>query len=91
MIPNIFVVQLRRFEFDFYTMRNVKIHDRLEFPFNMDTSNYLLGSTEGETEQFSEYELFSVIVHVGTAHSGHYYAFIKDFTDKQWYEFNDHK
>ncbi|KAM3856784.1 ubiquitin carboxyl-terminal hydrolase 47 isoform 5-T5 [Vipera latastei] len=35
------------------------------------------------------YELFSVMVHSGSAAGGHYYACIKSFNDDQWYSFND--
>ncbi|XP_026520440.1 ubiquitin carboxyl-terminal hydrolase 47 [Notechis scutatus] len=35
------------------------------------------------------YELFSVMVHSGSAAGGHYYACIKSFSDDQWYSFND--
>uniref|UniRef100_UPI00358FDFB7 ubiquitin carboxyl-terminal hydrolase 47 isoform X2 n=1 Tax=Myxine glutinosa TaxID=7769 RepID=UPI00358FDFB7 len=35
------------------------------------------------------YELFSIMVHSGSAAGGHYYAFIKSFSDGQWYSFND--
>ncbi|XP_075784006.1 ubiquitin carboxyl-terminal hydrolase 47 isoform X2 [Pelodiscus sinensis] len=35
------------------------------------------------------YELFSVMVHSGSAAGGHYYACIKSFRDEQWYSFND--
>ncbi|ELV11214.1 Ubiquitin carboxyl-terminal hydrolase 47 [Tupaia chinensis] len=35
------------------------------------------------------YELFSVMVHSGSAAGGHYYACIKSFSDEQWYSFND--
>ncbi|XP_072165726.1 ubiquitin carboxyl-terminal hydrolase 47-like [Diadema setosum] len=35
------------------------------------------------------YQLFSIMVHSGTASGGHYYAYIKSFTDDQWYCFND--
>ncbi|OHT15794.1 hypothetical protein TRFO_13801 [Tritrichomonas foetus] len=35
------------------------------------------------------YDLFGVLVHVGSANSGHYYAFIRPTTEKQWYQFND--
>ncbi|XP_071974961.1 ubiquitin carboxyl-terminal hydrolase 47 isoform X4 [Engystomops pustulosus] len=40
-------------------------------------------------EKNSLYELFSVMVHSGSAAGGHYYACIKSFTDDQWYSFND--
>lgn len=35
------------------------------------------------------YELFSIVVHSGTANGGHYYSYIKSFTDDKWYNFND--
>uniref|UniRef100_A0A131YMV4 Ubiquitin carboxyl-terminal hydrolase 47 n=1 Tax=Rhipicephalus appendiculatus TaxID=34631 RepID=A0A131YMV4_RHIAP len=35
------------------------------------------------------YELFSIMVHSGSASGGHYYAYIKSFTENQWYCFND--
>ncbi|XP_076350596.1 ubiquitin carboxyl-terminal hydrolase 47-like isoform X3 [Tachypleus tridentatus] len=35
------------------------------------------------------YELFSIMVHSGSANGGHYYAYIKCFKDGQWYCFND--
>jgi len=35
------------------------------------------------------YELFSIMIHSGSAIGGHYYAYIKSFADRQWYCFND--
>lgn len=35
------------------------------------------------------FELFSVMVHSGSAAGGHYYACIRSFSDGQWYSFND--
>ncbi|CEM32577.1 unnamed protein product [Vitrella brassicaformis CCMP3155] len=35
------------------------------------------------------YELFSILIHSGSAWSGHYYAFIKDLSKKRWYRFDD--
>ncbi|XP_065920472.1 ubiquitin carboxyl-terminal hydrolase 47-like [Dysidea avara] len=35
------------------------------------------------------YELFSIMVHSGNAFGGHYFAYIKSFTDKKWYCFDD--
>uniref|UniRef100_A0A8C5Q3U5 Ubiquitin carboxyl-terminal hydrolase 47 n=1 Tax=Leptobrachium leishanense TaxID=445787 RepID=A0A8C5Q3U5_9ANUR len=41
------------------------------------------------SEKNALYELFSVMVHSGSAAGGHYYACIKSFADDQWYSFND--
>jgi len=35
------------------------------------------------------YELFSVMIHSGSALGGHYYAYIKSFENERWYNFND--
>eukprot|EP00800_Vazella_pourtalesii_P017424 TRINITY_DN52_c0_g1_i6.p1 TRINITY_DN52_c0_g1~~TRINITY_DN52_c0_g1_i6.p1 ORF type:complete len:1401 (+),score=392.26 TRINITY_DN52_c0_g1_i6:46-4248(+) len=35
------------------------------------------------------YELFSIMIHSGSAIGGHYYAYIKSLRDKKWYQFND--
>ncbi|KAG1675916.1 Ubiquitin carboxyl-terminal hydrolase 47 [Nymphon striatum] len=36
-----------------------------------------------------QYELFSIMIHSGSASGGHYYAYVKSFKDGQWYSFND--
>jgi len=33
--------------------------------------------------------LRGVVIHLGTAESGHYYSFIKDNSSPEWFEFND--
>lgn len=35
------------------------------------------------------YELFSIMIHSGSASGGHYYAYIKDFDKGNWYCYND--
>lgn len=35
------------------------------------------------------YELFSIMIHSGSALGGHYYAFIKDLDSGGWFTFND--
>eukprot|EP01118_Nematostelium_gracile_P007705 TRINITY_DN2517_c0_g1_i1.p1 TRINITY_DN2517_c0_g1~~TRINITY_DN2517_c0_g1_i1.p1 ORF type:complete len:610 (+),score=142.53 TRINITY_DN2517_c0_g1_i1:98-1927(+) len=35
------------------------------------------------------YELYSVLIHRGSALGGHYYAYIKSFASGKWFEFND--
>lgn len=35
------------------------------------------------------YELFSIMIHSGSASGGHYYAYIKDFAKGNWYWFDD--
>lgn len=38
-----------------------------------------------------EFVLSGVVVHTGTATSGHYYSFIRDRATSQWWRFDDHR
>jgi uncharacterized UBP type Zn finger protein len=41
---------------------------------------------------YYNYELVGIVVHSGTADSGHYYSYIKEqerTTEEKWFEFND--
>jgi ubiquitin C-terminal hydrolase len=41
-------------------------------------------------EEYYEYQLTGILVHTGSADSGHYYSFIKERqTPSKWYQFND--
>ncbi|KNC51053.1 uncharacterized protein AMSG_12029 [Thecamonas trahens ATCC 50062] len=41
-------------------------------------------------DDYYQYELAGIIVHMGTADSGHYYTFVKERTvDGEWFRFND--
>ncbi|XP_066582168.1 ubiquitin carboxyl-terminal hydrolase 47 [Prorops nasuta] len=45
---------------------------------------------QGQDEQGPYiYELFSIMIHSGSASGGHYYAYIKDFRTQDWLCFND--
>ena len=44
--------------------------------------------------EYYQYELVGIVVHSGTADSGHYYSYIKEqehfeHQKEKWYEFND--
>jgi ubiquitin carboxyl-terminal hydrolase 9/24 len=40
-------------------------------------------------DDYYQFKLRGVIIHEGTAESGHYYSLIKPKNQKQWYELND--
>ena len=44
-----------------------------------------------EDNELFNYELFSIMIHSGSATGGHYYAYIKCFETNQWYNFNDER
>ena len=39
------------------------------------------GNATGDGGERSEYELYSVVIHSGSTHSGHYTAYIRDVED----------
>ena len=84
-LPNIFVVILKRFEFDYNTMLKYKLNKYFEFPFKLDMKEYL---AENHNETNTEYELAGITIHYGVADFGHYYDLIKG-PDGKWYKFND--
>ena len=84
-LPNILVIALKRFEFDYDTMEKIKLNSYLKFPFELDMKEYLI---EDNTEINTSYELTGITIHDGYADFGHYYDLIKA-PDDNWYKFND--
>lgn len=92
-LPPILIVQLKRFQFDRIARR--KLNQRIDFPVDdLDLSAYVSNSRlEGtDTERINtNYDLCSVIHHVGALGGGHYVATIRDDSDEvgKWHCFND--
>ena len=92
--PYLLTIQLKRFDFDYMSMQRIKLSDRVEFKNFMDLSDFIAEdpmniSPDGPAVKPTEYELYSVIIHSGSANTGHYYAYIKSFDNQKWYSFND--
>lgn len=49
----------------------------------------MTGSSTETKSNVGSYELFSIMIHSGSASGGHYYAYIKDFENGEWFCFND--
>ena len=47
--------------------------------------------SKSNDNELTKYELFSIMIHSGSATGGHYYAYIKCFETDQWYNFNDER
>lgn len=87
--PPILHIHLRRFMFDITSIQGMtKINDRFEFPETIDLTEYLSDDSPQKKES-NVYDLYGVLVHSGGFSGGHYYAFLRTSTDKQWYKFND--
>ncbi|XP_051284594.1 uncharacterized protein LOC127379258 isoform X2 [Dicentrarchus labrax] len=73
--PEVLMLLLKRFEFDYSYMTYIKINCIVDVPCTLQIP-------ENQT-----YELYAVVDHFGDHRSGHYTATIKD--DERWYKFDD--
>jgi ubiquitin C-terminal hydrolase len=77
-MPNILILTLKRFEYDFDSQSRHKLNDYFEFPLDLDMHKYseaFLKNKEESSE--AKYKLTGILVHSGSAESGHYYSYIK--------------
>ncbi|KAI0480668.1 ubiquitin carboxyl-terminal hydrolase [Xylariaceae sp. FL0804] len=94
-IPDSLIFHLKRFDFNLRTLQRNKINDYFPFPTTIDMQPYTIEhlsdpSRDVEPDMF---ELVGILVHSGTAETGHYYSFIRERPSVQnaasWVEFND--
>lgn len=96
-IPDSLIFHLKRFDFDLTTMQRSKINDRFEFPRILDMNEYNVAFMDesGDEREPDLFDLTGVLVHNGTAETGHYYSYIRDEDNyspngaHSWLEFND--
>jgi hypothetical protein len=105
---DVIIFHLKRFELNFDTFRREKVNDEFKFPNIVNLYPYTKEGLDATTKSDMnndvnmdkyKYELSGVVVHTGSADSGHYYAYIKEFSSDvigndnsntcQWIEFND--
>ncbi|XP_071315832.1 uncharacterized protein [Trachinotus anak] len=75
--PEVLMLLLKRFEFNYRYMTYVKNSCVVDVP-------YTLQIPENQT-----YELYAVVDHYGDLRGGHYTATVKSQDDERWYNFND--
>jgi ubiquitin C-terminal hydrolase len=78
-LPTILVIDFKRFN-----ARNQKNQIYIDFPFDLDLSNYVIGYKKNSYK----YELFGVCNHSGSVLGGHYTCYVKNANGK-WYHYND--
>jgi ubiquitin carboxyl-terminal hydrolase 34 len=95
-VPDNLIFNLKRFDFDLVNFVRAKLNDSFDFPEALDMAPYQLDSLNGSTETPTAdiFELTGIIVHSGTAETGHYYSYIRqrpssDGLRGSWVEFND--
>lgn len=94
-VPDNVIFHLKRFDFNLRTLQRSKINDYFQFPSRIDMRPYTiehLSAPANDTEE-DVFELVGVLVHSGTAESGHYYSYIRERPspddNPRWVEFND--
>ncbi|CAK7218572.1 hypothetical protein SBRCBS47491_003550 [Sporothrix bragantina] len=94
-IPDNLIFHLKRFDFNLRTLQRSKINDYFSFPHEIDMRPYTIDQLSNPSEEQTPdiFELVGVLIHSGTAESGHYYSYIRERpsskTDESWFEFND--
>ncbi|XP_028420735.1 ubiquitin carboxyl-terminal hydrolase 12-like isoform X2 [Perca flavescens] len=75
--PEVLMLLLKRFEFDYRYMTYVKINRTVDVPHTL------------QIPENQAYELYAVVQHFGDLRSEHYAATIKSQEDDRWYNFSD--
>ncbi|KKK18163.1 hypothetical protein ARAM_004521 [Aspergillus rambellii] len=94
-VPDNLIFHLKRFDFDMVTMMRSKINDEFQFPDRIDMMPFTVEhlSDQNCDNKDDVFELVGVLVHSGTAESGHYYSYIRERPTMNgrgsWVEFND--
>ncbi|KAK5989046.1 Ubiquitin carboxyl-terminal hydrolase 34-like protein [Cladobotryum mycophilum] len=94
-IPDHLIFHLKRFDFNLRTLQRSKINDYFSFPTTIDMRPYTiqhLSDPAAESDQ-DLFELVGILIHSGTAESGHYYSYTRERPTSpgrpSWVEFND--
>jgi ubiquitin carboxyl-terminal hydrolase 34 len=89
------IFHLKRFDFDMVHMLRSKINDEFQFPHHIDMTPYTVEHLSDPEQTIAPdiFELVGVLVHTGTAESGHYYSYTLERPssggEANWVEFND--
>ena len=112
-LPNVLILHLKRFYMNYDIEHTEKNNSKLEFPLDINLKKFCIEELMHQTsagyetdeiyykdDEYYEYELKGVNVHMGSADGGHYYSFIDVNRDgkgneisfdknSNWLKFND--
>ena len=88
-LPELLIVHLKRWEFDYQTFLMKKNNNFCHFPMELDVADYTHSSSYAKQQGTTMYILSGILIHRGPGWGGHYYSIIKDRETGQWYKFND--
>ncbi|KAL8350358.1 hypothetical protein RB598_005598 [Gaeumannomyces tritici] len=94
-IPDNLIFHLKRFDFNLRSLTRNKINDYFMFPTRIDMRPYTIEHLSDPSQESVPdiFELVGVLVHSGTAESGHYYSYVRERptsgSGETWVEFND--
>lgn len=85
-LPVVLTLQLKRFDLDYTTWQRVKLNDAVRIPKVLNMAPFV---ADQDASAPCEYTLLSVLSHIGSAHSGHYFSYTYDTVGQRWLKFND--
>ncbi|KAH7100498.1 hypothetical protein BKA62DRAFT_706491 [Auriculariales sp. MPI-PUGE-AT-0066] len=85
--PPVLWLQLKRYEYTVGQDAMIKVHDRFEYPPQIDLREFL--SPSADQSQSWVYTLTGVVVHSGNLTGGHYYCYLKPSRETRWLKFDD--
>jgi len=95
-MPDNLIFNLKRFDYDIMTGMRTKVNDEFHFPETIDMMPYTVDALSKPDQAFPSdlFELVGVIIHSGTAETGHYYSFVRQRpssrdSKESWVQFND--
>lgn len=92
MLPPVLHLHLKRFEYQYQNDPPTleKVNAKQVFPPSLRMGEFLDIPTQDTDE--TTYDLFGILVHSGSAQTGHYYAFMRPAAGQpDWYKFDDSK